>query len=261
MPALDIPSCDEVEPLLAAFALGDHDAEARALIEAHLDACATCRHTLAAYQMVAHLLPLGAPDAAPSPELRARVTAAVAAAARREDAAPPRGAPPQSWWRRARRWLPRAGWALATVALAALLVWNLALQRDLADARTAQQRDAVALAALLHDPQVQQLLLRGDAIAPAARGTLVLALSRNEASLAVSGLPALPAGHVYQLWLVRQGQRISGGTFTVDAEGCGNLVVQTPAPLSSYDTVGVTVEPAGGSPGPTTPRVIGGKVL
>ena len=261
MPAPDISPCETIEPLLAAHALGEHDAEARPLVDAHLQSCDACRRTLAAYQMVAHMLPLGAPDAAPDPALRARVVAAVGAAASQEAAGVP--APPPAAKRRvgARRWRGWAAGALAALAIAALLTWNIALQRDLAEARTAQQRDAVALQALLHDPHVQQRLLWGDAPAPAARGTLVLALSRNEASLAFTDLPALPAGHVYQLWLVRQGKRISGGTFTVNATGWGSLYVQTPAPLRSYDTIGVTVEPAGGSPGPTTPRIIGGKVL
>jgi hypothetical protein len=165
------------------------------------------------------------------------------------------------WRDLARRWRPALAWALATVLLAALLSWNIALQRDLTEARTAQQRDAAAMAALFEDTQIRQHELLGDAPAPAARGTLVLALSRNEAVLSVSGLPALPPGHVYQLWLVHQGKRTSGGTFIVDAEGCGSILVRTATPLTSYDAVGVTVEPAGGSPGPTTPRVIGGKVL
>jgi anti-sigma-K factor RskA len=260
MSAPDTPNCETIEPLLAAYALGSHDSEARAVVEAHLHTCAGCRQTLAAYQRVAHLLPLGAPEAAPAPELRGRVLAAVAAAAAGRPTHEPSHRTAR-WHELARRWRPRLAWALAIVMLAALLSWNISLQRDLAEARTAQQRDAAAMAALFEDSQIRQQELLGDAPAPAARGTLVLALSRNEAVLSVSGLPALPPGHVYQLWLVQQGKRTSGGTFVVDAEGCGSILVRTATPLTSYDAVGVTVEPDGGSPGPTTPRVIGGKVL
>ncbi|MBC8078455.1 MAG: hypothetical protein H7Y32_20425, partial [Chloroflexales bacterium] len=72
MAASDTTDCAAIEPLLAAYALGDHDAEARALVDAHTHACESCRRTLAAYQTVAHMLPLGAPDAIPAPGLRAR---------------------------------------------------------------------------------------------------------------------------------------------------------------------------------------------
>jgi anti-sigma-K factor RskA len=74
----------------------------------------------------------------------------------------------------------------------------------------------------------------------------------------VNNMPALPADRVYQLWLVADGQRISGGTFRVDADGRGALLVQPPQPWSAYQRLGVTTEPTGGSPGPTSPRVIGG---
>jgi anti-sigma-K factor RskA len=79
--------------------------------------------------------------------------------------------------------------------------------------------------------------------------------------LLVAGMPQLPPGRVYQLWLVAKGQRQNGGTFTVDAAGSGLLLVRSALPLTAYDAAGVTVEPAGGSPGPTSPRVIGGPLL
>jgi hypothetical protein len=48
--------------------------------------------------------------------------------------------------------------------------------------------------------------------------------------------------------------------FTVDASGRGVWVVRSPRPWKEYQAVGATVEPAGGSPGPTSPRVIGGRL-
>jgi anti-sigma-K factor RskA len=80
------------------------------------------------------------------------------------------------------------------------------------------------------------------------------------AALHVYGLPLLEEGKVYQLWLIWDGQRESGGLFEVNEEGEGTLLIQAQRALGEYQAVGVTVEPTGGSPGPTSPRVIGGKL-
>jgi anti-sigma-K factor RskA len=70
----------------------------------------------------------------------------------------------------------------------------------------------------------------------------------------VDHLEPLGPDQQYQLWLIKDG-RISGGVFDVGDDGYGSLTVRAPDPLDSY-TFGVTVEPAGGSPGPTGPRVL-----
>ena len=70
-------------------------------------------------------------------------------------------------------------------------------------------------------------------------------------------MPKLEANQVYQVWLVKADDtRENGGTFTVDERGNASVVIRAPANFSTYKSVGVTTEPAGGSPGPTTPRVV-----
>jgi hypothetical protein len=66
--------------------------------------------------------------------------------------------------------------------------------------------------------------------------------------LVVSGLPQLPPGRGYQLWLgsMRLGNRISGGLLAVDSQGAGTLYVAPPRATWSPDLFGVTVERLGG---------------
>jgi anti-sigma-K factor RskA len=78
----------------------------------------------------------------------------------------------------------------------------------------------------------------------------------DQAILVVYGLPQPPAGQVYQLWLIHNGQRDSGGLFTVDDKGYAVLLVRSLHRFSEYQAIGVTNEPAGGSPGPTGTRVL-----
>jgi anti-sigma-K factor RskA len=89
---------------------------------------------------------------------------------------------------------------------------------------------------------------------------LVVSQDGEHGTLVVDGLPALDEMSQYQLWLIRDEQRTNGGIFSVDEEGYGNLWVSSPEPLLSYSAFGITVEPAGGSPGPTGVKVLGGEL-
>jgi hypothetical protein len=48
--------------------------------------------------------------------------------------------------------------------------------------------------------------------------------------------------------------------FSVTPQGYGCLLILSPLPLGSYQRLGITEEPAGGSPGPTGRRVLGGSL-
>ena len=78
------------------------------------------------------------------------------------------------------------------------------------------------------------------------------------ALLCVYGMPELPPDKAYQVWLIKDGKRESGGVFQVSEYGFGFLMVRPTYSLSEYSSVGITVEPVVGSPAPTSPRVLGG---
>ena len=105
---------------------------------------------------------------------------------------------------------------------------------------------------------MRTVTLSGTETAPQASGTVIMSVDGDHGALVVDGLAVLDADHQYQLWLIKDGQRTSGGVFSVDDEGYAVLWVSAPASLSSFDAVGVTVEPAGGSPSPTGEKVLGG---
>ena len=78
--------------------------------------------------------------------------------------------------------------------------------------------------------------------------------------LEATDFPSLAPGMAYQLWLIRDGQRTSGGLFTVSDTGSGTLIFTPPDTLDAFDGMGVTPEPASGSPGPTAPPVVTGSL-
>jgi hypothetical protein len=79
---------------------------------------------------------------------------------------------------------------------------------------------------------------------------------RQYALLVVVGLPTPEPGYMYQLWVVRNGQRESGGMFTVTSDGYGSMTISVPQSLSGYSQFDVTIEPSKGSPQPTGAKVL-----
>ncbi len=139
--------------------------------------------------------------------------------------------------------------AAAAVVVAALVLGNILQAFKLIPPRSAGRPSGLVTVALA-----------GTEHASGAYGTMVLEPDENRGVLAVRGLQRLDTGHVYQLWLIRDGQRVSGGVFSVDTEGYGALMVIVPVWFKGFKDFGISIEPAGGSPSPTGTRVMGGSM-
>jgi anti-sigma-K factor RskA len=234
-----------VTELLPAHALDCLEKDEAVMVAEHLAICPACRAEFAIYQDVADRLALAAPDADPPADLKRRLMAQI------QPSPPIMPAEPRVPWLQTLANLMRRAapvWGLASLILmVALAVSNLLLWQ-----RINQQVDTP------HPRVMHTLTLIGTDAAQNAIGTVVISMDGEHGALVVDGLSPLDKEHQYQLWLIQNGQRTSGGIFSVDADGYGVLWVSSPAPLSSYDAFGITIEPAGGSPGPTGDKVLGG---
>jgi anti-sigma-K factor RskA len=94
-----------------------------------------------------------------------------------------------------------------------------------------------------------------------ATGFVLISADGEDGALVVDGLPPLGEDKQYQLWLIRDGQRTSGAVFSTDEKNYGGTRIRSPRSLLDYSSVGITIEPAGGSPQPTGPRVLGGPLF
>jgi len=241
---------ESVRDLIPAYALGAVDPDERGEVEAHLQLCAPCRALLADYRLLADELLYTAPPVHAPRHLAADLRRRVAPTPRR------------SLWEHLREGLrPRSARVAGLVALVAslllLFTTNLYWLTRVAEVEEQVAVQATAIAALAESPRVT---LVGEAAAPDARGVLYFRPESKVAALHIYGLPPLEEGKVYQLWLIWDGQRESGGVFEVNEEGEGTLLIKAQRALGEYQAVEVTMEPGGGSPGPTSPRVIGGKL-
>lgn len=117
---------------------------------------------------------------------------------------------------------------------------NISLQNDL----TA----AAQIATLITSPQTQRIILPGTEAQPQAQGELLYEPDSQIAILLVDGMSTLDPDQVYQVLLIRNDGHDTAETFAVDVQGQSALIVHAQAPLSTFTSVGVSIEPRGGSP-------------
>jgi len=252
-------TCDQCEELLPGYLLSTLEAAEAAAVAEHLHTCDRCQASLATYETVIDHLAQAVPPHEPPPEVLQRLMAAVTTPS------PAAVLAPSYWWS---TWRPRWVFVLtaANVCLCLGLAWwtwqtgramsvlrgeRLQLQQQLD-----LQRQALHL---FTTPATRPVALRSDKAESRAQGTLLLHPEASHAVLIVQDLPPLPPERAYQLWLIwGDQQRDNGGVFRVDARGFGLVPITVPRPLATYRAVGITEEPAGGSPRPTSPRLIGG---
>lgn len=243
--------CRQTEPLLSAYALGVLDPQDRRLVETHLQVCESCEAQLESYRVVAEGLLHIVPPVQPPPGIRANLIARLAG---RTERVP---------WHMQLFARLRAHWA-PLLAVLVLVVVNFGLVGQIRQISSAQQalelqvaQDRLALS-LVSYPTVQKAMLEGDG----AYGSFLFEPELDIALLSLWYLEPLPADQAYQVWLIEpDGDRVSGGVFTVsDPEELVRLVIDVHIPLGTFIGMGVTIEPSGGSPAPTGPRVVGAEL-
>jgi len=224
----------ELHELTAAYALDALDPDERDAFEAHLAGCGRCQEELASFWEVTGALAVAATGPAPSDALRDRILDSVRAE-------PQNVVPLES---RRRRLAPLLAGVAAVAAVIAigLGIYAVSLSSDLDDTRTALAQQQ-ATAAILADPTATTVALQ------AGDGRLVVA-GGGDAVLVLDGVGQAPSGKTYQVWIVEGQTPTSAGLFRGTD---GTDVVPVAGKVQSGEVVAVTLEPAGGSPAPTTP--------
>jgi anti-sigma-K factor RskA len=236
----------EAHTLIGAYVLDALDGPDRRLAERHLARCRACASEVRQLRAAAGELTLPA-AAPPPPGLRTAVLAAVEGTAQlpplptgRDRARRRRRAPAEGQGRARRRRLTIAvAGTAAAVAFGALggVALDQHHQLTVARARYGELRAAAATAALR-----TARALRGG-------GSIAVVTNDDRALIVARGLPPLPEARVYQLWLLGPSRSLSAGLVPGQAGDLERFVTVPPGLTS----LAVTIEPAGGSPRPTTP--------
>lgn len=233
---------------LAAYILNALEADEARSVKAHLRSCAECQKVLEQYQAIGDGLAMTVTPGNPPLRVRARLIAQLAA----------RKPIKADSTRRVSIWQTLTGLALAislaiSLAINAFTLWQLTQVQHQQIALQEQLRANQRAMSVVAYPGARALPIKSDQ----ASGTLVLNTEIKSGVLIVHGLASLEQSRVYQAWLIKpDGGRISAGVFQAES-GVTVFVIASPDPLSEFIGVGVTVEPAGGSPAPTGPRILG----
>jgi len=226
----------DLHSLSGAYALDALETEAEHdRFTRHLSRCPSCAGEVRGFREVATAMAFAAATEAP-PGMRDQV---LAAAARTRQLPPEVAGESRARQKRSRAWMPWVPWLSGAVAVASIAV---AVFFGFAQAHTQDELDQIraqnqAISLLLSSPQVTLL---SKSTTEGGVATVVLAAARHQLVVVTNGLPALPAGHVYQLWLI-------GKTTTTSVLATG---------VVKGDTLGLTVEPAPGSAQPTTTPIL-----
>ncbi|MEV7278754.1 anti-sigma factor [Streptomyces sp. NPDC093111] len=233
----------DTHTLAAPYTLDALEPGERGAFEDHLRTCAACRQEVAEFDATAARL-AAAVALAPPATAKARTMAAIEGVRQLPPRVPTQASAP-AFGSALRRKAPAL--ALAAAVAAALVggatVWQVRHTQDLErQARQAQQRlDAVS--AVLAAPDARTTHARA---ANGALATVVTSDRQNKAVFTAVNLPAPGTGRTYQLWLDHDGTMLPAGL--IDHDGTVILAGDS----ADASAVGLTLEPAGGSPQPTT---------
>ena len=246
------------------YALGALDADEKQRFEEHLSACSACRQELAVAQQRTSLLGLAAPPVAPRPQVKSALLEKVkiekAKTEGRVSTNPPAPAVPKKI-----RWGLRfsLGFGLATAVLA-FATFELARQdlnrgKQIKQLQTQVSQDAAAIqnvGQLAGAPDTVMITLFQQAGGPPGQAHVLYNARMGLAAYSGQIAPA-PADKSYQLWLVpATGAPLNAGLVAANQQN-GAIVVHL-APGVAAKAFAVTLEPAGGRPQPTGPKVLVG---
>ena len=252
---------DDLHVLSGCYAVDALNDAERADFERHLKHCAICEAEVRGLRETAARLAMAA-TVEPPPAMEQRVLAATYKTRQLPPAASQR-APLASRDCRGRvaRWLigspasggrrslvPRLAVGVAAVAVAVaagLGVTQVVTQHQLDNARAS----GTAITRVVTAPDARTETMRSS-----AGGTVTVVVSAKYRAAVVTsrGMPALTGSRVYQVWVMNgTGARSAG---LLPHTGPANSVLASS--VTPGDKIGITVEPAGGTPKPTTTPVV-----
>jgi anti-sigma-K factor RskA len=236
----NISPCDELRELLPTYALGAASIEESRRVQELLPLCTEVEPELREFATIAMGLAKTTPHMSPPAGLEAKLIRAIQTPNAPAVVKPVRNFPV---WQ-----------GLAVAALATLFLTNILLIWQLSNSQTQLEQlrnNQLELATVIQNPAVR---LIGDN--NTVQAVVYVDDSENRLWLASNSLSSLPAESTYQLWLI--GDSVASvGVFGVQ-NGQAFIAFSPENPITDFSTLGISIEPQGGSQAPTTtPIAIG----
>lgn len=245
---------EHVFELLAGYALGILDEQELSLVTEHLQHCDICQREFAANAETVTQMAHIAFQPIPAPELKTKVLIKAKQSTGFQESQSFQPVHEKTSFGQVLRNLFRQPAGLAISVLTLLVFFFLGVNIILLRQQVSE------LQAQVPTGYMQIVRLEGTDLAPETSGYVMVFREQNYGSLAVTHAPLLDENQQYQIWLILDGVRTSGGVFSVNEDGYGNLLVSAEQPLDSFDAFGITIEPLGGSLQPTGEKVLSGEL-
>jgi hypothetical protein len=227
-------NCEELRSEYTTYALGIAGDPERGEIAEHLSRnCPVCVPGVTSAMATVSAMSGGVSEIEPPKRLRRRVIALV------------QPAPKRAWFAIA---IP---WALAAALTVALISVVLPGRREAANAAKLEQALSI-----LNDPSAKDVTF--GVTGKPSKGRVFVSRGRGVVFIAAS-LPRLASDKIFELWVIPAGGKpVPGGTFQSEPDATAVYVRSGPIDINAA-AIAVTVEPAGGSPQPTTtPFIVAG---
>jgi anti-sigma-K factor RskA len=280
---------EELHLLSGAYALDALEGDEKARFEAYLLTSEETRAEVASLSDTAVLIGFSTAPVAPPADLRARLMAQIAVTPQRAPlaatrptrptlsavpavTAPQHSSPQQdssteairtaslgtssraatkaaARWAGAHWYTRPASILVAAAAAVALFVGGNILGLS---AGNQSQQQAAAISAIVSASDYQQA--KAD-VTGGGTATFVWSVGLKQSAVVIDKLPKLADGKTYQLWYIDKGSNAtSAGIF--NAASSGTTVSVLSGAMAAGDTLGITVEPSGGSKTPTTAPIV-----
>lgn len=240
----------DIHTLTGVYALDALPDDERESFEAHLEVCDACSQEVTELRSTAALLAEPVCRAAPA-SLRENVLLAA------EDTRqlPPRTTPAVESiasrrvpvWTRTLALSSAAALVLAVGGLS-FAVTELSSRIDELEVQASQAEERTqAMSDVLAAPDAEVHTVAGD------DGTvvnLVLSATQGRGVFVAEGMASAPPEHTYELWVIHENHAQPAGMFNPDA--AERITHTVTGDLANAVAIGVTIEPEGGSPEPTT---------
>jgi anti-sigma-K factor RskA len=240
--------CDSIRDLIPEYAFGLTTTEETRLVESNLAFCPEAAADLADYHELQAEMRADVPQVEPPAYLADQLMAAIAA-----PVAKPAPRPRRIHW----------GWAVAAAAVLALVITNIYWLRrvnELQQSESTEEYNGNGAFVLTSTSSLRWVRLPPSE-QTADTSAFMMWNSESEIGLLYAhGFPELTVGKTYQLWLTRGDEKVSAGTFRVDADGKGALLFHVTQPIDQFTWARITAEPESGSDQPTGNPVVVGKL-
>lgn len=228
---------DDAQNLIPLYALNLLDADEQAELEHLLESDSELQTELEQYRALVDDLPLMV-EARPAPDIRDTLHARVQQSKRRVV------------------WLRRAYWGAFAAAIVLFVVTAIYLFTALDDTDDTAEPTPDLVQEVLKDPDAQAFDISVTDETASFIGRLTVDSQTEHAVLWVDGLEALEKRD-YQLWFVNsENERWDAGVFDPDADNVATYLIDLPENFGDYQAAGVTIEPEGGSEGPTSDPIL-----